>query len=369
LSAKTALFDRQSILDFSVGNPSDSFGEPYRVFDKERIIARLPGPPYMFMDRITSIEHAQPFVLKEGAVVEAEYDVPPDAWYFGANRQSSMSFAVLLEVALQPCGWLAAYLGSALRSRTDLSFRNLGGTATQVQEVFPESGTLTTTVKLTRVSESGGMILQNFDLEVRTQNGVVYSGVTSFGFFSKKALAEQVGVRNAKRYEPTADEQSRARSPKPAPESGLALPDKRLAMFDRVDSFIPDGGPHGLGFIRATKTVDPSEWFFSAHFYQDPVWPGSLGLEAFLQLLKTVAYERFGSLPGSWRYEPIALGVEHTWIYRGQVVPSNRQVVIEAVVTRIDEDDRLVVGDGFLTVDGLAIYQMSGFAIRVVPGR
>ncbi len=40
-----------------------------------------------------------------------------------------MPFAVLLEVALQPCGWLAAYLGSALTSPVDLSFRNLGGTA------------------------------------------------------------------------------------------------------------------------------------------------------------------------------------------------------------------------------------------------
>ena len=27
-----------------------------------------------------------------------------------------MPFAVLLEVALQPCGWLAAYMGSALTS-------------------------------------------------------------------------------------------------------------------------------------------------------------------------------------------------------------------------------------------------------------
>ncbi len=35
-------------------------------------------------------------------------------WYFAANRQATMPFAVLLEIALQPCGWLAAYLGSAL---------------------------------------------------------------------------------------------------------------------------------------------------------------------------------------------------------------------------------------------------------------
>ena len=65
-------------------------------------------------------------------------------------------------------------------------------------------------------------------------------------------------------------------------------------MIDRVDAFVPDGGPHGLGFIEGSKPVDPTAWFFKAHFYQDPVWPGSLGLESFLQLLKVVAAERWG---------------------------------------------------------------------------
>ena len=72
----------------------------------------------------------------------AEYDVPPDAWYFEADRQDAMPFAVLLETALQPCGWLAAYVGSALTSDVDLSFRNLGGSAVQLEADRPEIGTL-----------------------------------------------------------------------------------------------------------------------------------------------------------------------------------------------------------------------------------
>ena len=66
--------------------------------------------------------------------LEAEYDVPPTPGTSRANRQPTMPFAVLLEAALQPCGWLAAYLGSALTSPIDLSFRNLGGNATQYRE-------------------------------------------------------------------------------------------------------------------------------------------------------------------------------------------------------------------------------------------
>ncbi len=63
-----------------------------------------------------------------GAMVEAQYEVPADEWYFKAEGQPLMPFCVLLEAALQPCGWLAAYVGSALTSPTDISFRNLGGT-------------------------------------------------------------------------------------------------------------------------------------------------------------------------------------------------------------------------------------------------
>ena len=97
------------------------------------------GPPYKFLDRITEV-HARAWELEPGGWIEGQYDVPPDEWYFRANRQASMPFGVLLEIALQPCGWLAAYMGSALRSDRDLRFRNLGGTATLHEEVFAGRG-------------------------------------------------------------------------------------------------------------------------------------------------------------------------------------------------------------------------------------
>src|SRR5262249_29874717 len=62
-AARRVLFGPESIRAFSNGNPSDAFGEPYRVFDAERIIARLPGPPYQFLDRIVHIEGCEPFQL------------------------------------------------------------------------------------------------------------------------------------------------------------------------------------------------------------------------------------------------------------------------------------------------------------------
>ena len=37
-------------------------------------------------------------------------------------------------------------------------------------------------------------------------------------------------------------------------------------MVDRIDTLVPDGGPHRLGFIAGSKAVDPGAWFFQAHF-------------------------------------------------------------------------------------------------------
>lgn len=352
------LFGPEQILAYAVGKPSEGFGEPYRVFDEERILARLPGPPYLFLDRILAIEGCEPWVLEAGGSVVGEYDVPADAWYFADNGGREMPFAVLLEVALQPCGWFAAYLGSALTSPTDLSFRNLGGSARQLREVGPDIGSLTTRVTMTRVSSSGGMIIQNYDLEVRAGGELVYAGDTYFGFFSKEALADQVGVRDAEPYRLTEAEEARARRfsmPRGAGHCG-----DMLTMMDRVEAYVPDGGPSGLGFIRGFKRIDPEEWFFSAHFYQDPVWPGSLGLEAFLQLLRVVAEDRWGA-----RLAGPAPGSTHRWVYRGQVLPADREVRVEAQVTAVDEAARTLTASGLLIVDGRIIYEMKDFVVAL----
>ncbi len=355
------LFDYDSIFAFATGKPSDAFGERYKPFDKDRIIARLPGPPYQFLDRIISIKDCEQWVLKPGGRIIAEYDVPTDAWYFQENRQGSMPFSVLLEVALQPCGWLAAYLGSALTSDVDLSFRNLGGKAEQFLLVTPDTGTLTTHVTITQVSTSGGMIIQNFDYEVKCIKGTVYKGDTYFGFFSKQALSNQVGIREAELYQPTDEEITRA-SKFSYPDSG-SYPAEQMRMVDTITHYDPEGGPVGLGFIKGTAKVKPDAWFFKAHFYQDPVWPGSLGLESFIQLLKVFAIEKWGD--NQVEFESMAKNQPHEWLYRGQIIPVDDTVTVEAVIKHVDNQRKMVTADGFLSVDGRTIYQMKDFTLRI----
>jgi 3-hydroxymyristoyl/3-hydroxydecanoyl-(acyl carrier protein) dehydratase len=231
--------------------------------------------------------------------------------------------------------------------------------------VTPESGTLTATANLTKVATSGGMIIQEFTFSVVDRQGVVYDGETMFGFFNKDALANQVGIRDAVPYQPTSDEIGR----------GTALPypqarpysDTKLRMIDLIDLYVPDGGPAGLGYLKGTKRVNPDEWFFKAHFYEDPVTPGSLGLESFLQLVKYAAVERWGWAEGDI-LAAVAPGRKHHWLYRGQVVPTNTQVTVVAWITAVDDNERVMTAAGFLSVDGRPIYQMNDFTVKVEKG-
>jgi 3-hydroxymyristoyl/3-hydroxydecanoyl-(acyl carrier protein) dehydratase len=203
------------------------------------------------------------------------------------------------------------------------------------------------------------MIIQEYDFSVADSSGIVYEGETMFGFFSKEALANQVGIRDASPYIPGQDEVDRGTSlPFPIDPP---FPEKTLRMIDRIELFVPDGGPARLGYIKGTKDVDPDEWFFKAHFYEDPVTPGSLGLESFLQLLKFVACKRF-NMP---KPAVINLGSKHRWLYRGQVVPTNSRVTVEAWITAVDDQAKTLTADGFLSVDAKMIYQMNQFTISV----
>jgi acyl transferase domain-containing protein/3-hydroxymyristoyl/3-hydroxydecanoyl-(acyl carrier protein) dehydratase len=373
-------FSREQILQFAVGRPSLAFGPPYEPFDEARVIARLPGPPYCFMDRITRIE-TEPWVLKPGGWVEAQYDVSPDAWYFVADRTGGMPFCVLLEIALQPCGWLAAYLGSALRSAKNLKFRNLGGEATIHGTVGAQACTLTMRTRLTKVSEAADMIIEHFDFEVLNAESKIYSGNTYFGFFTPEALSNQVGLRGSV-AEPAASplltrparmlEDTAPLVPEEAAvgvvytAQGMDLPAKALRMIDCIEIYDPGGGPEGLGWIRGIKTVDPEEWFFKAHFFQDPVCPGSLGVESFLQLIKFAALARWPQLRASHRYEWLN-GQAHRWQYRGQIIPGDRLVRVDAVITEAGEGDApYLKADGWLHVDGRCIYKMEQFGLRLV---
>ena len=371
------LFSRESILAFAEGNPSEAFGEKYKVFDTQRQIARLPRPPYFFMDRVMKADHPQ-WKMQPGGWIEVQYDIPEDAWYFGANRTQTMPFCILLEIALQPCGWLAAFAGSALESNERLHFRNLGGTAKVYQPISNNSGTLTIRSKMTDVSKAGGMIIQNFEMQVKTGDRTVYQGTTNFGFFTGASLSNQVGIRDSEfnrnfisqaDIPPTVfadDSPITPEDKKTSQNSGM--PAKALRMIDQIEQMDPDAGLYKKGYIKAIKRVDPKEWFFDAHFFQDPVCPGSLGVESFLQLLRFFLLRKFDISADAYTAQ-MTPDHTHEWIYRGQIIPSNKIIEIHAHIKEISmvSNRYTITADGCLTVDNICIYEMKNFCMEFVP--
>ncbi|MEM6790239.1 MAG: beta-ketoacyl synthase N-terminal-like domain-containing protein [Myxococcota bacterium] len=356
-------FDYASLLACAWGKPSQAFGPMYAPFDDgHRRVPRLPGPPYHFMSRVEDV--VGPLGgMEEGSHATIAYDVPPDAWYFDETG-GVMPFAVLLEVVLQPCGWLASYVGSAARSPVDLSFRNLDGDGVVHRTVTPEVGTLTTHTRLTRISATGGMIIQSFSLTCRAGDDVVFTLDTVFGFFPAEALAQQVGlpVDAARRAALAATVSS--------PAERITRGD-RLHLLDRILRLDPAGGDAGRGYIVAEKSVAPGAWFFRAHFYQDPVQPGSLGLEALLQLV-VVFLRRTEPRAEGADFTPIQIDAPTRWKYRGQVLPTADRIVAEATIReRTEAPDGGVVtvrAEASLWVDDKRIYEADfGVVMMMTP--
>ncbi|MEJ7800837.1 MAG: polyketide synthase dehydratase domain-containing protein, partial [Ilumatobacter sp.] len=370
-------FDWKAMISCAWGRPSEAFGSMYEVFDGTRRSPRLPGPPYHFMSRVVDVVGVLG-VCAAGMEIVCEYDVPDDAWYFDENGAETMPFAVLLEAALQPCGWVASAVGSVTGSEEDMLFRNLDGTGTVVGELTRVSGTLTTRVKLTSVSRAGGMIVEGFDVECLLGDRLVYTMTTVFGFFPPEAFENQVGL--AVTDDDRTLEALAGGSPEAAtdlttrPErycSGTArLAGDMLLMVDRA-RHVAGAGAAGLGVVLGEKDVDVSEWFFKAHFFQDPVQPGSLGIEALLQLLQFFMLDTGTDADlDSPRFEPMLLGAPMVWKYRGQVTPENSMITTVMEIVEIGEDarGRFVIGTGSLWCDGLRIYEVSNLGMRLVSG-
>ena len=361
--AKKPRFDRDHVLAIAVGKPSDAFGEAYAIFDGDRRrCPRLPGPPFMFIDQVSEVT-SRLYEMKAGGTLTAHFTPKEGDWYFAAEGgDNAMPFSVFLETPLQACGFYSTYMGSALTSDIDFVYRNLGGSGIVHKRVFAGMA-MTSRIHCTKVSASGGMIIQDFDFLVSDNEGLIYEGTTTFGFFTKEAMSKQIGLRGEQGYLPSMPPQV---VDLPYPE-GEFLPKGQLRMIDTIEGYWPSGGRNKLGFAKASKKVNANEWFFKAHFYQDPVVPGSLGLESFLQVLKFMALEQ-SSGKDIRAMESVALATRHHWTYRGQVLPSARKVIVDVEVLSFDEESGLIVADGYLSVDGLMIYKMEHFSVRLIYG-
>jgi transcriptional regulator with XRE-family HTH domain/3-hydroxymyristoyl/3-hydroxydecanoyl-(acyl carrier protein) dehydratase len=350
-------FDKTRLNALAEGRPSDALGRAYARFDDGDFVARLPREPYNFIDQ-AEVRNCPPYEIQLGAEVSALYTVRRDNKMLAdaGGADPALPYAALNEIALQPCGFLAAYMGSALPFEGAMHFRNLGGQAT-VHAHLRAGDKVSTVARLVRSSRMGDMLIQYYDFTCSKAGRVVYEGQTHFGFFSPAALANQGGIAGEAAVAPP-----ESLSWLPYPTGDLWPRGRCLRMIDKI-ALDPDGGRAALGAAYTCTKVDPEAWFFRAHFYQDPVWPGSLGLEAFIQAAQALLVAKYGSENGSGVWAAPMAGSKHEWLYRGQITPDKREMSIALTVTEASPAARSISCEGLLMVDGLPIYKLSGFTV------
>ena len=221
----------------------------------------------------------------------------------------------------------------------------------------------------------GDIIIVKFKVESTIEGKPVFTMDTVFGFFDAESMKSQKGIPSSDVERMNFDLDSNysidllSYPERYFKNSTACLPSSKLLMIDRIVAFYPDGGKNGLGYIRSEKDVRKSEWFFKAHFFQDPVQPGSLGIEAILQLIQFYMLDQ--NLHEGFDqpvFEPVLIGDETEWHYRGQVIPDNDLISVDFDIEQVEKQEGKVtlVADARLWVDGLKIYQAPKIGMRII---
>ena len=319
----------------------------------------------------------------------AEYDVAGDVWFCTENSYPSFTpYSMLMEIALQPNGFLTSHIGSTLiYPDINLYFRNLDGTGRLLKEIDLRGKTIVNKTTMYSTSAVMNNIIQKFTFELICDGETFYEGDAVFGFFSADSLSNQVGMDKGKKLLPwylspgeneekiPADqlviydlnsEQAR----KDLYEAKNNKPYYHLAggMLDFLDESIvvPDGGKFGKGYVHSMNVIDAGDWFYPCHFYKDPVMPGSLGVEAMIQSIQVFALQQ--DLGKDFKNPRFGLVEDEAkWTYRGQIIPENKVMTLEVHIKEIRKTaNRIdILIDGNLWKDGLRIYSVESIGLSI----
>ncbi len=120
---------------------------------------------------------------------------PADMWFYTDNSYPFTPYSVMMEMALQPCGFLSAFMGPTFAfPEIDFYFRNLDGHATLHKDVDLRGRTLTNRVELLSSTVLQGIIIQKYKFDMMLDGESFFVGESSFGYFTMQALSSQAGL-------------------------------------------------------------------------------------------------------------------------------------------------------------------------------
>ncbi len=378
-SSRQLAADEQMVWEFALGDVDKCFGSDFSIY-KGRSMQRNPNGDFQLVSRVYDLMGTRMEFDKPMSLV-SEYDVPEDAWYFLDNSHpANMPYSVLMEIALQSCGFLSTHSGAILSfPELDLCYRNLDGNGTLLSNPDLRGKTIVNEVELLSTVSSGDTIIQTHSFSLSCDGQQFYHGNTMFGYFTKEALAAQVGLDSGKSASPWIENNPQVQSENLDLNSNdfrnilgehstrphLRLSSGQLTFSDEI-VLVANGGNYGNGYAYARKEINPNDWFFPCHFYQDPVMPGSLGVEAVIQALQAFAiFQGLGNSFRNPRFSPVLNKV--IWKYRGQIIPTTKYMQLDLHVKIIEKNDKQVIltADANLWREDLRIYEISDITVGI----
>lgn len=358
------LYDKNWLDEFATGDIVKCLGTEFGIY-KNRRSPRIPNGDLLLMSRIITILGKRG-EFNQISRISAEFDVAPNAWFFDGTVNGEMPLSIMMETALQPCGVLSAWLGTQLRfPAVDFFFRNLDGDVRYAHKVDLRGKTIQANAKLTRTVFSGSTIIQHFDFGLTSEGRVFFEGTSSFGYFPEESMASQSGLDGGKASLPWGKKAENINcSRKLNLNEALSkqdFPDGKLRLIDDINCCL-DGGLFSKGYAIASRRNSLNDWFYENHFFQDPVMPGSLGIEAIIQAFKAAVH----SITKSDSPVSLAAGSGFKWKYRGQVLQNHREMLVDLHIQNHQKVNEVKVftANANLWADEIRIYELQNLAIQ-----
>lgn len=388
------LYSRQDLETLASGKISAVFGPLFAQQDDFVKQVRMPMPPLLLADRVMKLE-GEPGSMSRGLIC-TETDVRDDSWYVHDNH---MPIGIMIESG-QADLLIISWMGIDFQLKGQRVYRLLGADVVFHGELPKVGDTLNYEIYLDGIAKLGDIYLMFFHYDCRV-NGELRITLRhgQAGFFSPEELSGSQGVlwdantatftanprldppKVLTTYRRFSSQQLAAFSNGdtygcfgPGFEAAQHLryapriAADRMRLIDEVTDFDPNGGPAGRGYLRATLAISPDDWFFKAHFKNDPCMPGTLmfqgGVHAISFYLAALGYtlDKDG-----WYFGPLS-DEEIASRCRGECHPASQQVVYEIFVDEIIAGPYpTVIVDLLCSVDGLKALHAHRLGIRLLP--
>lgn len=367
---RALLLNEFHMVHLARGDQAVAMGPEFAPYTGVRA-TRLPTGGLLLVDRVLDFDGQRGRL--DSAAYTTEYDSPADSWYYGDTANESMPHFVYMETSLQAALLMGYYAGPTLtQPGTTLSLRNLGGTATVLRRIDLRDRTIRQQSRLLSTTILPGSSLQTFDYTLSVDGEPFYTGETMFGYFSDEALANQTGLDAGRpapswlsRHPEAPTRVIDVAARRATPGSRLCARDT-LALIDRM-SVVDGGGDHGAGYLHSLREIDPADWYFARHFHLDPVIPGSLGVESVIHAVQEWMVDAGYADEFADPVFRIPAGIAFGWRYRGQFLPTDGTVELEAHIKQVRRGEHGIVAvvDGSLWKPGLRIYELTDLAVEL----